>query len=110
MIANAGEDVRFVISVNFRETEVTARRNGEVIWRSGYGDGGVDWIIAFMGYMRSKHDLLIGRRTSEKAIVSIGLTNELLMMIIRGRDLNTGLPTAKEINSEQVSEGINRNF
>jgi rod shape-determining protein MreB len=110
MTANASDDVRFVISVNFRDTEVTARRKGEVIWRSEFREGGVDWIIAFMEYLRSKHNLLIGRKTAEKTIVEIGFTNEPLTIIIRGRDMNTGLPTAKEINSEHVSEGITLDF
>ncbi len=60
-------------------------------------------------YVREHHHLLIGRPTAEKAIDEIGSLYLLAperTHIIKGRDLDTGLPASREISSIEVREQI----
>src|SRR5579859_5893571 len=110
MTADASVAVRFVISVNYRVTEVSACRNGEVIWQSPISQGGVDWIFSLCNYLRLKHNLVIGRLTAESILVQIGFASEPLTMLIQGRDLNTGKPRAQEITAHHLTEAFNIKF
>jgi rod shape-determining protein MreB len=60
-------------------------------------------------YMRNKYNLFIGERMAEQVKMAIGsaypLTSEKTM-VVRGRNLVTGLPEALEISSVEVREGI----
>jgi rod shape-determining protein MreB len=60
-----------------------------------------------IGYMRAKHNLLIGEPTAEKIKVEIGSAYPLLQektMTVRGRNLLTGLPSAVEVSSIEIRE------
>ncbi len=107
MATEDSRDARFVVSVNFRETEIRALRNEETVWRCVLSAGGVDWAFAVMEHLRSARDLLVGRRTAEVIIVDIGSAiplDEERTKKVRGRDLKSGLPTEVEVTSIQVRE------
>lgn len=62
-----------------------------------------------VNYFRENHHLLIGRPTAQKVIYEIGsiipLTPERTFMV-KGRNLDTGLPASIEISSIEVREQI----
>jgi rod shape-determining protein MreB len=59
--------------------------------------------------MRNKYNLFIGERMAEQVKMAVGsaypLENEKTM-VVRGRNLVTGLPEAIEVSSVEVREGI----
>jgi rod shape-determining protein MreB len=60
-------------------------------------------------YMRNKYNLLIGERIAEKTKVTIGSANHLpeeKTMLLRGRNLVTGLPESIEVSSVEIREAI----
>ncbi|MCU0489265.1 MAG: rod shape-determining protein, partial [Anaerolineales bacterium] len=60
-------------------------------------------------YMRNKYNLLIGERMAEQAKIQIGSAYHLpeeQTMLLRGRNLITGLPEAVEVSSVEIREAI----
>ena len=63
-----------------------------------------------MEYMRTKYNLLIGEQMAERAKIDIGTAfpqPEEKTMLIRGRNLVTGLPEAVEVSSIEMREALN---
>lgn len=64
-------------------------------------------------YCRDEFNLLIGERTAEEIKIAIGSAypqKKRLVMMMRGRDLVSGLPKEVKINDEQVREAISRSI
>lgn len=64
---------------------------------------------AIAGYMKKKHNLLIGETTAEEAKIKIGsalVLDQIESMEIKGRDSVTGLPRAIETTSTEITEAI----
>jgi rod shape-determining protein MreB len=60
-------------------------------------------------YMRNKYNLLIGERIAEQAKMSIGSAYHLpeeKTIVLRGRNLVTGLPESVEVSSVEIREAI----
>jgi rod shape-determining protein MreB len=60
-------------------------------------------------YMRNKYNLLIGERIAEQAKIAIGSAAHLpeeKTVIMRGRNLVTGLPESVEVSSVEIREAI----
>jgi rod shape-determining protein MreB len=60
-------------------------------------------------YMRNKYNLLIGERMAEQAKMTIGSAYHLpeeKTMVLRGRNLITGLPEGIEVSSVEIREAI----
>ncbi|TAN32586.1 rod shape-determining protein [bacterium] len=64
---------------------------------------------AITGYLKRKHNLLIGERTAEEVKIAVGsavLMKDPLVTEVRGRDLVSGLPKNLDISSNEVTEAI----
>ena len=64
---------------------------------------------AIAGYMKRKHNLLIGERTAEEVKIAVGSAismKEPLVTEVRGRDLVTGLPRNIDVSSNEIAEAI----
>ncbi len=64
---------------------------------------------AIVKYMRKKHNLLIGERTSEELKINIGAAfprKETIFMEITGRNLVSGLPKTVNIGSDEMIEAL----
>lgn len=64
---------------------------------------------AIIGFMRKRHNLLIGETTSEEVKLRIGSATVLTVeetMEVKGRDYVTGLPRAIVVTSTEVTEAI----
>jgi rod shape-determining protein MreB len=60
-------------------------------------------------YMRNKYNLLIGERMAEQAKITIGSAYHLpeeKTMLLRGRNLVSGLPEGVEVSSVEIREAI----
>jgi len=64
---------------------------------------------AIIQFARREYNLLIGERMAEKAKIAAGSAyplDEEIKVVLRGRDLLTGLPKAIEVSSVELREGI----
>jgi rod shape-determining protein MreB and related proteins len=64
---------------------------------------------AIVAYIRRAYNLFIGDRTAEDVKMKIGSAfplSEEMTMVVRGRDLISGLPRSTTITSEEVREAI----
>ena len=64
---------------------------------------------AIAAYLKNRHNLLIGERTSEEIKVAVGSATPLkepLTTDVRGRDLVSGLPRNLSVSSTEITEAI----
>lgn len=64
---------------------------------------------AILNYIKSEYNLLIGERTAEEVKIGIGSAIALKRretVMVRGRDLITGLPHMIEISNDEITEAL----
>lgn len=64
---------------------------------------------AIIGYIKKKHNLLVGERTAEEIKMRLGSAfplDEEISMEIRGRDLVEGIPKTLTISDEEIREAL----
>ena len=82
--------------------------NGVVISRS-VRVGGQKMDEAIINFIKNEYNLLIGERTAEEVKIGIGSAIPLKRretVMVRGRDLITGLPHMIEISNEEITEAL----
>ncbi|NWG15539.1 MAG: rod shape-determining protein [Chloroflexi bacterium] len=98
-----------VIDIGGGTTEVAIFSLGGIVISRSIRVAGDEVDEDIVQYMRSKHNLLIGEPTAEKVKIEIGsaypLPQERTMMV-KGRNLVTGLPAAVEVSSIEIREAI----
>ena len=90
-------------------SEVAAMSMGGVVVSRSLRVAGDEMDQDIIQYMRNKYNLLIGERMAEQAKMSIGSAYHLpeeKTMVLRGRNLVTGLPEAIEISSVEIREAM----
>jgi len=98
-----------VIDIGGGTTEVGVISLGGIVTSSSVRMAGNKIDMAVADYIRKKHGLAIGDRTSEKIKINIGTAlpyNNPKKMDIKGRDMVTGLPKMISIDSNEVNEAI----
>ncbi len=90
-----------IVDIGGGKTEVSVISMGGVVVGKGIKTAGLELDNALINYIRLKYGLLIGPNTAEK--LKIGNEENGL---IRGRDLETGLPKTIKIISSEVEEAI----
>ena len=81
---------------------------GMVTWES-MRIGGDSFDQAIIRYIKNEYGVLVGENTSEQIKIQIGSAVELdekARLIIRGRNVQTGMPREIEINSSEITEAI----
>jgi len=100
-----------VVDVGGGKTEVGVVSMGGVVVGKGIKTSGNDLDLSVMNYVKMKYGLLIGQNTAERAKINLGnvwekLAGENKDMIIRGRDLENGLPKTVKITENEIREAI----
>lgn len=99
-----------IVDVGGGKTEVGVISMGGVVVGKGIKSSSGDFDVAIINYIRMKYSLLIGQTTAERAKVELGNVGEpnksLKEMVIRGRDLETGLPKSVKINENEIREAV----
>jgi rod shape-determining protein MreB len=96
-----------VVDIGGGTAEVAVFSLGGVVISRSIRVAGDELDEDIIGYMRTKHNILIGEPTAEKIKVEIGSAYPLLQertMTVRGRNLLTGLPAAVEVSSIEIRE------
>ncbi|ERI89457.1 Mbl protein [Clostridiales bacterium oral taxon 876 str. F0540] len=98
-----------VIDIGGGTTDIAVISLGGIVVRSSIKVAGDKFDEAIIRYIRKKHKLMIGERTSEDLKINIGSAykrDEEVTMEIRGRDLVTGLPKNIIVSSEEMREAL----
>lgn len=91
------------------KTESGVVSMGGIVIGKGIKTSGEDLDTALINYVRLKYGLLIGQMTAEKAKIEIGNVLEnsgTKSTILRGRDLETGLPKTVRLTAADMREAI----
>ena len=98
-----------IVDIGGGTTEVAVFSLGGIVISRSIRVAGDEMDEDIVQYMRSKYNLLIGERTAERIKIEIGSAFPLLeerTTIVRGRNLITGLPEAREVSSIEIREAL----
>ena len=98
-----------IVDIGGGTTDIAVISLGGTVVSTSVKIAGDDFDDAIVRYMRKKHNLLIGERTSEDIKIKIGSAYkrpEVISMEVRGRNLVTGLPKTIEVTSEETEEAL----
>jgi rod shape-determining protein MreB len=105
------EDPRgtFIVDIGGGTTEIAVISLGGIVLGRSIRTAGDEMDEAIMNYFRLKYALLLGQPTAENIKIQIGSaapSKEEKFAVVRGRDLETGLPKSMKISSEEVREAL----
>ncbi len=98
-----------VVDIGGGTSEVAVMSMGGVVVSRSLRVAGDEMDEDIMQYVRNKYNLLIGERMAEELKMKIGSAHPLpqeLTMLVRGRNLVTGLPDSIEVSSVEIREAI----
>lgn len=100
-----------VVDIGGGKTEVGVVSMGGVVVGRGIKTSGSDMDAAIMNYIKMKYGLLIGQNSAEKAKIEMGNVWEKengqeSNTVVRGRDLETGLPKTVKIVGGEIREAV----
>lgn len=98
-----------IVDIGGGTTEVAVISAGRVVVSRSLRVAGDELDQDVINYIRNKYNLFIGERMAEQVKMQIGSAYPLpeeKTMVVRGRNLVTGLPEALEISSVEIREGV----
>src|SRR5262245_44679407 len=98
-----------IVDIGGGTTEVAVISLGGIVINKSLRTAGDEIDEAVIHFARREYNLLIGERMAEKAKIAAGSAyplEEEIKVVLRGRDLLTGLPKAVEVSSVELREGI----
>ena len=98
-----------VVDIGGGTTEVAVLSMNGVVTSGWVRAAGQKMDEAIINYIKKKYNLLIGERTAEEVKIGIGSAIPLKRretVMVRGRDLITGLPHMIEIANDEITEAL----
>ncbi len=98
-----------VVDIGGGTTEVAVISLAGIVYSRSVRVGGDKMDTAILQHIKRQYNLLIGERTAELIKTTIGNAYPLdgtEKMMIKGRDLVTGIPKTVEVNSDEIRESI----
>jgi len=98
-----------VVDVGGGTTDIAVISLGGAVLTDSVKIAGDKFDEAITRYMRKKHNLLIGERTSELMKINIGSAfprKDQIYMDVTGRNLISGLPKTVQVSSEEMIEAL----
>lgn len=97
-----------VVDIGGGKSEATVVSMGGVVVGKGIKVAGDNLDEAIMNYLKMKYGLLVGKNSAERVKIEIGNVGEggSREVLIKGRDLETGLPKSIKINESEIREAI----
>lgn len=109
----AGLDVEgpegiFIVDVGGGTSEIAVISLGGIVLGRSIRIAGDEMDEAIINYVRLKYSLLLGQPTAEAVKITIGSATALRekFAVVRGRDLETGLPKSIKLTSTEVREAL----
>jgi rod shape-determining protein MreB len=107
----SGPDGRMVVDIGGGTTDVAVLSLGGVAVSSSIPIAGDTFDEAVVGFMRRHYGMLVGLGTAEEVKITIGCVYdrpEESVMVVKGRDLKTGLPKEQSVSSAELIEAFKR--
>ncbi len=98
-----------IVDIGGGTTEVAVFAMGGIVVSGSLRIAGDEMDEDIIQYARQKYNLMIGEQTAERVKIAIGSAYPLpeeKTMLLRGRNLVTGLPDAVEISSIEIREAL----
>ncbi len=100
-----------IIDIGGGTAEMAIISLGGVVINKSVRVAGDELDEAIVHYMRLKYNLLLGERTAEEVKISLGNAHVAAYetpryMVVRGRDIESGLPRSVKISSDEVREAM----
>ncbi len=98
-----------IIDIGGGTTEIAIFSLGGIVISRSIRVAGDEMDEDIVQYMRTKHNLLIGEPTAERVKIEIGSAYPLPQertMVVKGRNLITGLPSSVEVSSIELREAL----
>lgn len=100
-----------VIDIGGGTAEMAVISLGGVVINKSVRVAGDELDEAIVHYMRLKYNLLLGERTAEEVKITlgnahVGAFDTPKFMVVRGRDIESGLPRSVKISSDEVREAM----
>src|SRR5690349_16558445 len=99
-----------IVDIGGGTTEVAVISLGGIVVSRSIRIGGDELDQDIIAYARREYNLLLGERTAEDVKIALGSAYpgdyDEQRVMLRGRDLLTGLPRAVEVTAEQIREAI----
>lgn len=101
----------FIVDIGGGTTEIAMISLGGIVLGRSVRVAGDEMDEAIINYVRLKYSLLLGQPTAERVKISIGSAfpadkESEKFAVVRGRDLETGLPKSIKLSSEEVREAL----
>ncbi len=100
----------FIVDIGGGTTEIAVISLGGIVIGRSVRTAGDEMDEAIMNYLRLKYALLLGQPTAENVKIEIGSVSPHekgeKFAVVRGRDLETGLPKSMKISSSEVREAL----
>ena len=94
-----------IVDIGGGTTEVAVISLAGIVYAHSTRMGGDKMDEAIIHYIRKTYNLQIGERTAEAIKIDIGEARpgpELLVKVVKGRDLVTGIPKTIQVNSDEI--------
>ncbi len=103
-----GPDGTFIVDIGGGTSEIAVISLGGIVLGRSVRIAGDEMDEAIMSYVRLKYSLLLGQPTAEAVKIGIGMVTEgkEKFSVIRGRDLETGLPKSIKLTSTEIREAL----
>ena len=98
-----------VIDIGGGTTDIAILSLGDIVTSKSLKVAGNTFDQKIIDYIKDKYKLLIGERTAEEIKIEIGTAIEKdnkSKKTIKGRNMETGLPSSKTITSEEIYEAL----
>lgn len=101
-----------IVNIGADTTEISVISLGGIVLSKLIKTGGSKLDDAICSIVRKKHNLVIGKRTAEQIKISLAdaVNSTESSCAAYGRNIVTGLPSSREINSELVFEAISESL
>lgn len=98
----------FIVDIGGGTSEIAVISLGGIVLGRSVRTAGDEMDEAIINYVRLKYSLLLGQPTAEKVKLEIGGvgSGKEKFTVVRGRDLETGLPKSIKLTSVEISEAL----
>ena len=103
-----GAEGTFIVDIGGGTSEIAVISLGGIVLGRSIRVAGDEMDDAIINYTRLKYSLLLGQPTAEAVKIGIGsaTADKSKFTVVRGRDLETGLPKSIKLTGEEIQEAL----
>lgn len=103
-----GPEGNFIVDIGGGTSEIAVISLGGIVLGRSVRIAGDEMDEAIISYVRLKYSLLLGQPTAEEVKMTIGnaISAKDKFAVVRGRDLETGLPKSIKLTSGEIQEAL----